>query len=197
MNNWWKELYETDRKKYNAYMSCIVVGIFSFAAIIGVLVYYFANTTPCEHEYIITEEIAPTYTEKGKVVRECNLCGAEKTETIPKLTAPSYVEGVEYEEIYRAYKENELRAKDVYKNNRYRITADVYGIEADSVLNLTGGAILTMLIEIDDDNVFFLAEFDRDQEEALKQINVGDTITFEGKCSTEKYWINCELIKQD
>ena len=194
MNNKLKELYEKNPKNFCVYLSCIIIGIITFVSCVAIIVIYGIGTEPCEHEFTIIEEIAPTYDEKGKVVKECPLCGIKKTETVPALTSPSYIEGVDYEEIYRAYQENELRAKDVYQNNRYRITAQVKGMESDGLLNLTGGATLTMLIEIDNTYVFFLAEFDKDQEEALKTINVGDTITFEGKCASDELWTACEII---
>lgn len=101
---------------------------------------------------------------------------------------------VTFEEVYRAYKENELRADDAYKGNVYRITAKVNGIKTGGLLNLTGGATLTMEKQIDSTIVFFYAEFEKEQEENLKEINVGDTITFEGKCLSAGTWTECELI---
>lgn len=105
-------------------------------------------------------------------------------------------ESVSFNEIYYAYKENELRADDVYQNNRYRITAKVNGMTTDGLFNLTGGATLTMEIQVDSITVFFYAEFERKQEEALKTINVGDTVTFEGKCLSAGTWVDCELITE-
>ena len=102
---------------------------------------------------------------------------------------------VTFEEIYRAYKENELRANDAYQFNRYQITAKVNGMKTGGLLNLTGGATLTMEVKVDNTVVFFYAEFEKEQEEALKQINVGDTITFEGKCLSAGSWSDCKLIQ--
>lgn len=103
-------------------------------------------------------------------------------------------ESVTFDEIYRAYKENELRADDVYQHNRYRITAKVNGMETGGLLNLTGGATLTMEKQVDSTIVFFVAEFEKDQEDALKTISVGDTITFEGECLSAGTWEDCELM---
>ena len=103
-------------------------------------------------------------------------------------------ESVTFDEIYRAYKENELRADDVYQYNRYRITAKVNGMETGGLLNLTGGATLTMEKQVDSTIVYFIAEFEKDQEESLKTISVGDTITFEGECLSVGTWEDCELI---
>lgn len=103
-------------------------------------------------------------------------------------------ESVTFDEIYRAYKENELRADDVYQYNRYRITAKVNGMETGGSLNLTGGATLTMEKQVDSTIVYFIAEFEKDQEESLKTISVGDTITFEGECLSAGTWEDCELI---
>lgn len=101
---------------------------------------------------------------------------------------------VTFDEIYYAYKQNELRADDIYKNNRYRITAKINGMTTGGILNLTGGATLTMETRVDNIIVFFYAEFERDQEEALKTVNVGDTITFDGTCISAGNWEDCELI---
>ena len=51
-----------------------------------------------------------------------------------------------------------------------------------------------MEIQVDNTIVFFYAEFEKDQEDALKKVSVGDTITFEGKCLDAGNWSDCELI---
>ena len=107
----------------------------------------------------------------------------------------TYIEGVEFPEIYKAYKENELKADDLYKNNRYRITAKVNGMTNDGLFNITGGATLTMELKVDNTIVFFYAEFEKEQESVLKDIKVGDTITFEGKCLDAGNWADCKLIQ--
>lgn len=99
-----------------------------------------------------------------------------------------------FEEIYRAYKENELRADEQYKNNRYRVTAKVNSMTSDGLFNLTGGATLTMEARVDSTIVVFYAEFESDQEDALKAINVGDTITFVGECLSAGTWVECEIV---
>lgn len=40
------------------------------------------------------------------------------------------------------------------------------------------------------------AEFERGQEEALKAVNVGDTITFEGECLSAGTWVDCEIVTE-
>ena len=103
---------------------------------------------------------------------------------------------VTFDEIYYAYKENELRADDIYGDKRYTITAIVNGMSSGGLFNLTGGATLTMQINVDSKIVFFYAEFEKEQEENLKAINVGDTITFEGTCSSYGWWSDCEIISE-
>lgn len=146
------------------------------------------------HDMKEVSRVESTVEVEGKVVYRCKMCQYEETRAIEKLPPPSYIEGVTYGEIYKAYKANELRADDLYKNNRYRITAQINGIETDGLFNLTGGATLTMLIRVDNTRVFFFAEFEKDQEEALKKVNVGDTITFEGECLNAASWVDCKLI---
>ena len=101
---------------------------------------------------------------------------------------------VTYDEIYNAYESNELVADELYKGNRYRITATVHRINNDGLLNWTGGATITMRTEVGDKIVSIIAEFEKDQEEALKLIVVGDTITFEGECVSDGAWIECEIV---
>ena len=101
---------------------------------------------------------------------------------------------VTFEEIYQAYKSNELLADDLYKDNRYRITAKINGMETGGLLNMTGGATLTMEIKVGNTIVFFYAEFEKDQEEVLKKVSVGDTIAFEGTCLSAGSWTDCEIV---
>lgn len=99
-----------------------------------------------------------------------------------------------FDEIYHAYKENELAADDLYQYNRYRVTAKINGMTNDGLFNLTGGATLTLETKVDNTIVFFYAEFEKEQEENLKTVKVGDTITFEGKCLDAGNWSECELV---
>lgn len=99
-----------------------------------------------------------------------------------------------FDEIYQAYKENELVADDLYQYSRYRVTAKINGMTNDGLFNLTGGATLTLETKVDNTIVFFYAEFEKEQEENLKTVKVGDTITFEGKCLDAGNWSECELI---
>ena len=99
-----------------------------------------------------------------------------------------------FDEIYYAYKENELVADDLYQYHRYRVTAKINGMTNDGLFNMTGGAMLTLETKVDNTIVFFYAEFEKEQEENLKSVKVGDTITFEGKCLDAGNWTECELI---
>ena len=101
-----------------------------------------------------------------------------------------------FDEIYYAYKENELVADDLYQYNRYRVTAKINGMTNDGLFNMTGGAMLTLETKVDNTIVFFYAEFEKEQEENLKSVKVGDTITFEGKCLDAGNWKECELITE-
>ncbi|WP_426350786.1 OB-fold protein [Alloiococcus sp. CFN-8] len=116
---------------------------------------------------------------------------AETPVTEPAPTLPD----VTFEDIYKAYKSNELVADDLYKGNRYQVTATINGMSTDGLFNLTGGATLTMQTNVEGTIVFFYAEFEKDQEEALKQVIVGDTITFEGECLSHGMWSECEIVK--
>lgn len=116
-------------------------------------------------------------------------------ESEPQTSEETSVVGTAtFDEIYQAYKENELVADDLYQHNRYRVTAKINGMTNDGVFNLTGGATLTLETKVDNTIVFFYAEFEKEQEENLKTVKVGDTITFEGKCLDAGNWSECELV---
>ena len=117
------------------------------------------------------------------------------TESEPQTSEETSAVGTAtFDEIYHAYKENELVADDLYQHNRYRVTAKINGMTNDGLFNLTGGATLTLETKVDNTIVFFYAEFEKEQEENLKTVKVGDTITFEGKCLDAGNWSECELV---
>ena len=146
------------------------------------------STNECNHVWIEIDRQEPTEEKQGVSYQKCENCGAEQQCYIPKL---EHV--ITFDEIYREYKSNELRADEKYKNNRYTITATINGMATGGLLNWSGGATLTMETRVDNTIVFFYAEFEKDQEEALKAVNVGDEITFEGECLSAGSWVECEL----
>lgn len=99
---------------------------------------------------------------------------------------------ITFADIYREFKRNELNAKDLYNGNRYEITGKINGMETGGLFNMTGGATLTMETKVDNTVVFFTAEFEKEQEDKLKQISVGETITFIGTCYGGNF-TNCDL----
>ena len=124
------------------------------------------------------------------------LVGCSSGTTKEDTEKAAYIEGVEFEEIYRAYKENKLAAEDVYQYNRYKITAEINGMATGGLNNMTGGATLTMTKRIGNKIAVFYAEFEKEQEENLKKVKVGDTISFIGKCYGVGNWVECELITE-
>lgn len=89
---------------------------------------------------------------------------------------------VTFSDIFKEFKRNELAAKELYNGNKYKINAKINGISTSGLRNLSGGATLTMEIKVDNTIVFFLAEFEKEEEDTLKRLSVGDTITFIGTC---------------
>ena len=160
------------------------------------------------HDMKEIRRVNPTFSTDGEIVKKCSRCGYEEIDVLEKLKAtvkPTEPEkkptepsetvdlSVTYDDIYLAYKENELVANDLYRYNRYRITAKINGMATGGLLNLTGGATLTMETRVGNTIVFFYAEFEKEQEEALKQVKVGDTITFDGKCIGKGGFVDCEI----
>ncbi|MGM9667225.1 MAG: hypothetical protein ACI3XN_04140 [Eubacteriales bacterium] len=131
------------------------------------------------------------------VVLVSALMNPSPSESEPQTTEEtSEVGTATFDEIYYAYKENELVADDLYQYNRYRVTAKINGMTNDGLFNMTGGAMLTLETKVDNTIVFFYAEFEKEQEENLKSVKVGDAITFEGKCLDAGNWTECELIME-
>ena len=117
----------------------------------------------------------------------------EKKETNPAAKKQEKkVTSIEYSEIYKSFKSNELLAKEKYNGNLYKTRAKINGMETGGLLNLTGGATLTMEKKVGNTIVFFYAEFEKDQEEKLKRIKVGDEIEFIGECQGGNF-IDCKL----
>lgn len=127
----------------------------------------------------------------GSILNQTDSESESETQTAEES---SEVGAATFDEIYYAYKENELVADDLYQYNRYRVTAKINGMTNDGLFNMTGGAMLTLETKVDNTIVFFYAEFEKEQEENLKSVKVGDTITFEGKCLDAGNWTECELI---
>ena len=165
---------------------------------------------PLDHKFVEVSRIEPTVDNEGEVVNRCEVCGEEETTTLDKLppattqtedkveettteeTTETVDTSVTYDEIYSEFKRNELNAKDLYNGNLYQIAAKINGMATGGLLNLTGGATLTMEYKVDNTVVFFTAEFEKEQEEQLKQVSVGDCITFIGTCYGGSF-TDCEL----
>ena len=167
------------------FMGCSVIG-----TILGFMLFSWKNKIIATIGKIFF--ILATLSIMGMLVLVFTMSNQPKQDN--QVAVSETVGSASFAEIYLAYKENELRANETYQYNRYRITAKVNGMSTGGLLNLTGGATLTMEKRVGKTTVFFLAEFDRHQEEDLKLIKVGDTITFEGKCLSAGSWTDCELI---
>lgn len=147
---------------------------------------------------VVIISLAATMSENGDSAEGNSASQIESTPSQEPSAEPetptSDVGEASFDEIYKAYKENELVADYLYKHNRYRVTAKINGMTNDGLFNLTGGATLTLETRVDNTIVFFYAEFEKEQEENLKAVKVGDTITFVGECLSAGSWVNCELM---
>lgn len=115
-------------------------------------------------------------------------------------------------EVKTGYDKNTLSADDLYKGNRYRFTGTLYSIDdtdywdlyssdglfADIVMDeLTEETITCCVIVTEGENNYFLwCIFSSEtQRDALTQVAVGDTVTFEGTCVDWGNWHDCVLIE--
>ena len=69
-------------KKWIGFAAAICAGSIVPLALIGT---FTDPSTYCEHEYSVVEEVDPTCTKRGKIVRECSLCERRSTERIDKV----------------------------------------------------------------------------------------------------------------
>lgn len=128
-----------------------------------------------------------------QIWHNCTIVRSEKNSATSSTEKDIVDTSVSFAEIYKEFKRNELVAEERYSGNRYPITAKIIGIETDGLNNTTGGATLTMEYKVDNTIVYFYAEFEKDQETALKQVSVGDTVTFNGTCLSYGTWVDCEM----
>ena len=108
----------------------------------------------------------------------------------PEAAAP-----LDFAECYYAYKENEVKADDTYKGNRYSLTVKVRDIQDTdgSLLYWDDEVIVEFEIRVDNTIAVGQALFEKEQRDSLKEISIGDTITFVGECQSVGAWIDCEL----
>lgn len=138
-------------------------------------------------------------TSQQPVSEKTTVTETTKKETTTKKKKEKYEKAdlsVDYKDIYLLYKKNEIRANEKYEYNRYRVKAKVNKIDTDGMFNMTGGATLTMQCKVNNTIVLLSAEFEKDQEKNLKNIDVGDTIIFEGKCLSSQVWSECIIIDE-
>lgn len=123
-----------------------------------------------------------------------------ETSSAPEQTEPTEEPvnlSVTYDEIYLAYKENEIAAKDKYQHKRYRITAKIDDIQSNGLFGLGKGADLLVERRVGNTIVYFGAYFEKDQRESIKKVKVGDTITFDGRCVSAGTFSECKIVLED
>jgi energy-coupling factor transporter transmembrane protein EcfT len=106
---------------------------------------------------------------------------------------PTFLTTEDYKIAYRELKANVIRAKEKYNGKLFKMTANINGIESGGLLNLFGGATLTMEIKVDNTTVFFLAEFEKEQIDALKKYDTGQDLTFIGEFYSGTF-SKCEVL---
>lgn len=99
-------------------------------------------------------------------------------------------------EIRKAYKQNELAARDKYKDNTYNLYAQFSAIKEDGVMNKLLSKIGVTLTFKDSNNIVYIfCNFDKNQRDALAKYKQGDYILFSGVCSSWGNWYDCKVIE--
>ena len=96
-----------------------------------------------------------------------------------------------FKEIYSAYKENSMRAEEMYEGNEYTITCTPYSIKRSN-----GKVSISASVFYNSTECYILCIFDeKNQKDLLENVDAGDRITFKGTCSNWANWKNCRIIK--
>ncbi len=121
---------------------------------------------------------------------------SSKSSSKPKKSSSSASEqavtAIDFNAVYKEYKSNEIRAEETYGNKRYRVTGTVNGLTDSGLANLFGSTTVTLVRQVGNTTVYFVASFSKDQKDAIMKINTGDEITFVGEYSKMSFY-SCEL----
>ncbi len=101
---------------------------------------------------------------------------------------------LDFSEMVSEYRTNEIRAKDTYHDNRYKITAEVVGIEQAGLREGYSGYNVEMIIVLDDEEFDLCANFQSDLKDEVMELSIGDILTFTGKCVAPELWYNCTIV---
>ena len=102
---------------------------------------------------------------------------------------------VAFEEIYAAYKNNELSADDKYKGNRYQIACTFVSVGDGGLNGALGSLSVTAYTYVGNKKCVLWCTFDEEtQREALSKLNKGDEFTFEGICDSWGRWSDCKVV---
>lgn len=133
-----------------------------------------------------------TYKAEGELIERCSVCHFTQTIVIEKLKDTGEIT---YEKIYDEFHSNEFRASELYKDKRYKVSAEIVRIEKKGYFADDGGAVVTLKKSIGETVSYFFAEFEAEDTQALIKMNVGDNLTFEGKCIDYSDWKECKVVK--
>lgn len=98
------------------------------------------------------------------------------------------------EEVYNAYKENKLKADDLYEGKKYIITGTFETVKDDGLINKALSQIgVTLTLEKSPNRYILLCKFDKNERDKLKEFSKGDLISFEGTLYGWGSWGNCTV----
>ena len=104
---------------------------------------------------------------------------------------------LDFSAMVSEYRANEIRAKETYKDNHYIVSAKVVGIEQAGAREGYSGYNVNMVVSLDGEDFSICANFQSDLKEDIMKLNIGDVLTFTGKCVAPELWHNCTIIEVD
>ena len=104
-------------------------------------------------------------------------------------------ESINLEEMVSDYRSNEISAKEKYYENRYRLSAEIVSIEVAGLREGFSGYNVGMEAILVDEVFYLCANFQGDMKDDILELEVGDTLTFTGKCIAPELWYNCTIVE--
>lgn len=190
---------EMSIEDYNAYVDeCIHVG-FNIDYDRGDT-YYRADNPEGYHlslEYEGFNTIFIRVDEPAEVISETGIPESSPTPSENEDSTVVYqsAQELDFEAMINEYRSNEIRAKEIYQDNRYEISAEIVSIEKAGLREAFIGYNVNMTVDLDDEEFSICANFSGDFKEDIMKLNTGDTLTFTGECVSPSLWYDCTIVK--
>ena len=85
-------------------------------------------------------------------------------------------------------------ANKKYQGLTVTLTGEVTSKTANAVMSVSDETSVLLKKTVNGENLSIVARFNKEDMSALKEVNVGDVLTFTGECSNELNFKNCKVL---